>query len=86
MATIEERASSFAAGFAGATHIKHGYVRGAKEQQGIDINKAVKWLRDELSTEETTDPRYPTDVVSRSYYTAEELIEAFSNYMKGGDE
>lgn len=50
------------------------------------INKAVKWLRDELSTQETTAPRYPTDVVSRSYYTAEELIEEFSKYMKGGNE
>lgn len=64
---------------------KKNDLDGAEEHQGIDINKAVKWLRNELYTQETTDHRYPTDVASRSYYTAEALIEAFHEAMKGGE-
>jgi len=50
-------------------------------QQSIDIDKACEWLKGELYDESTIDPRHPTDISSRTYWTVDELVNAFRNAM-----
>lgn len=56
MATIEERANKYAKEESGDNYVAAilrygGYVKGAQEQEEIDINKAVEWLKNNLTNE-----------------------------------
>lgn len=53
------------------------------DQKKIDIDKACEWLKNELYTyHNEVDKRYPNDVKSASYFTAEELIDGFKKAME----
>lgn len=83
MATIEERAKKYILHCSTAPANRlgrlQGYIKGATEQRQIDIDKACKWLKNELF-DNNEDFFYPV-LESKHYRSVEELVVAFRKAM-----